>query len=515
MYSSASNSATLALTQLKAIAMNPFRSSFQRSAGLTGILALLGGCAVGPNFVRPTPPDADRYTREARPEPTVVADGQAQRFTLGAAIPTDWWRLFKSVELDAVVRQALANNPTLQAAEASLHQSQDAMRAGYGVFFPQIQADVSGSRQRATTLQSGAQTAGRTFSLFTASGTVSYALDVFGGARRSVEGLRAQAESQRYENKAAYLALSANVVNTLIARAAYAAQIRATEQLIDLENQQLRLTEAQVHAGTVSYAAVLSMRALIAANQALLAPLEQNVSRAEHLLATLEGVAPSKAALPDIDLAGLSLPVDLPLSLPSDLVNQRPDILSAEAQLHVASAKIGVATANMFPSFTLSGTYGASSLGNLSALSVASGRFWSVGPSATIPVFQGTTFWYGRRAAIDVYQQSQATYRATVLGAFEQVADSLKALEHDAQALQAQVEAQRAAGDALSLLQANYRAGLVVYVDVLSADVQFHEAVIGHAQAVAQRHQDTVALFVALGGGWWNEQRATGKGQTP
>ena len=218
---------------------------------------------------------------------------------------------------------------------------------------------------------------------------------------------------------------------------------------------------------------------------------------------------PSKANLPDIDLAELSLPADLPLSLPSDLVNQRPDILSSEALMHVASANIGIATAAMFPSFSLSGTYGGASttLANLSAVS----KFWSIGPTATTPVFQGNSLWYVRRASIDAYQQSQANYRQTVLGAFEQVADSLKALEHDAEGLQAQVEAQRAAGEALNLLQVNYRAGLVAFPDVLAADVQFHQATIGYLQAVAQRHQDTVALFVALGGGWWNE--ATSRGQ--
>lgn len=495
--------------------MNHFRPAIQPGAGLLLILVLLGGCAVGPDFHRPAPPKTDRYTSGGQPEPTFAANGLEQHFTPSNAIPADWWRLFHSPPLDAVVQMAITNNPTLQASEATLRQTQDALRAGYGVFFPQIQADVGGSRQRVTALQQGSQGKGATFSLITASGSVSYALDVFGGARRSVEGLRAQAESQRYESQAAYLALAANAVNTLIARAGYAAEISATMQLIALEREQLRLTEVQVHAGTSAYAAVLSLRSLIAGNQALLAPLEQRVSQAEHLLAALEGLAPSQATLPEIDLAALSLPLDLPLSLPSDLVNQRPDILSAEAQMHVASAKIGVATANMFPTFSLNGTYGASSLGNLSALSAVSGRFWSLGPSATIPVFQGTTFWYGRRAAVDVYQQSQATYRATVLGAFEQVADALKALEHDAQALQDQVEAKLAAGEALRLLQANYRAGLVAYLDVLTADVQFHEATLGYLQAVAQRHQDTVALFVALGGGWWAGQPRAQKGGTP
>jgi len=493
--------------------MNRFRSSVRRTAGLGTILAMLGGCAVGPDFVRPKPPDTDRYTREAQPTATVKADGLAQNFALGAGIPADWWRLFQSAPLDAVVQQAISNNPTLQAAEDTLRQSQDTLRAGYGLYFPQGQAGASASRQLTAPLQQGSQTPGRVFNLFTASGTISYTLDVFGGKRRTVEGLRAQADSLRYESEAACLMLSANVVNTSIARAAYTAQIRATEQLIDLEKQQLQLAETQFHAGTVPYSTVLNVRSLIAANQALLAPLEQNASQAGHLLATLEGVVPSKATLPDIDLAGLALPIDLPSSLPSELANQRPDILSAEALMHVASANIGVATAAMFPSFSLSGTYGGASttLANLSAVS----KFWSIGPTATTPVFQGNSLWYARRASIDAYQQSQAAYRQTVLAAFQQVADALKGLEHDAEGLQAQVEARQAAGEVLKLLQVNYRAGLVAYPDVLAADVAFHQATIGYLQALAQRHQDTVALFVALGGGWWNQPRPTAKKEGP
>ena len=478
------------------------------------IIAMLVGCAVGPDFVRPAPPDTDRYTREPWTEATVAADGQAQHFTPGAAIIADWWRLFKSAQLDALVRKAIINNPTLQAAEASLRQSQDNLRAGYGVFFPQIQAGADASRQRIAPIQQGSQVPGTIFNLVTLGGTISYAIDVFGGARRTVEGLRAQTDYQSYATRAAYLTLSANVINTSIARAAYAAQIRVTEQLIDLENQQLRTTEAQVRAGIAPYTNLLSIRSLIAANQALLAPLKQKISQAEHLLATLEGVEPSKATVPDIDLTGLSLPVDLPVSLPSDLVRQRPDILSAEAQLHVASANIGVATAAMFPSFSLSGAYGVagSSLGTLSA---GSSTFWSIGPSVTIPVFQGGRLWYGRRAAIDAYQQSQANYRQTVLDAFAQVADSLQALEHDAEALQAQVDAQHAADEALNLVTANYRAGMVAYLDVLVADVQFHQTTISYLQAVAQRLQDTVALFVALGGGWSDGRHPNSEGEAP
>jgi NodT family efflux transporter outer membrane factor (OMF) lipoprotein len=474
---------------------------------------MLTSCAVGPDFVRPIAPSSERYTNEPPAMTTIDADGKTQRFTSGAGVNAAWWKLFKSAQLNQVVQQAIDHSPTLEASEATLRQSQDNLRAGYGVFFPQIDAGLDARRERAAPLQDGLQTPGTIFNLVTLSGSIGYTLDVFGGERRMVEGLRAQSDYQNYANKAAYLALSANVVNTSITRAAYAAQIRAIEQLILLETAQLDATQAQARAGTVGFASVLSMRSLIAANRAILAPLKQKGDQAEHLLATLEGVLPSDTRLVEVDLDGLTLPLDLPVSLPSDLVRQRPDILQAEAQLHVASANIGVATAAMFPSFSLTGTYGAagSSFGNLSA---ENGRFWSFGPSLSIPLFRGGSLWYGRKAAIDAYQQSQANYRQTVLTAFAQVADSLKALEHDAEALQAQTEAQQSAAEALHLLQANYSSGLVAYLDVLTADVQFHQATVSYLQAVAQRHQDTVALFVALGGGWWNSPTPQTEGKT-
>ena len=477
-------------------------------------MAMLGACAVGPDYVRPAPPDADRYTREPLAATTVAADDQTQYFNSDALLMADWWRLFKSAQLDAAVRQAIANNPTLQAAEASLRQSQHKLRAGYGVFFPQVGAEVDAARERIVPEKQGLQTPPSVFNLITLSGTIGYALDIFGGERRTLEGLKAQVDYQRYASKAAYLTLSANVVNTSIARAAYVAEVRTTEELIELQKQELKSTEVEVRVGATAYSDVLSLRGLIAANEATLAPLKQLISQTEDLLATLEGTVPSKAALPDIDLTGLSLPLDLPVSLPSELARQRPDILSSEAALHAASANIGVATAAMFPSVSLSATYGAagSSFGTLSA---ANDRFWSIGPSATIPVFQGGTLWYGRKAAIDAYQVAQATYRQTVLDAFAQVADALKALEHDAQSLQARVDARRAAGETLKLLQVNYRAGLVAYLEVWAADVQFREATIGYLQAVAQRYQDTVALFVALGGGWWNQPRPTNPPEAP
>jgi NodT family efflux transporter outer membrane factor (OMF) lipoprotein len=469
----------------------------------SGSPALLGGCAVGPDFVRPAAPAATGYTREAQAAATIAADGVAQGFSADTELPAEWWRLFKSAPLDATVQRALVNSPTLQAAEASLRQSRDNLRAGDGLFYPQTDAGLGATRARSAPAQDGSSSPGSVFNVATASGGIAYVLDVFGGERRAVEGLGAQVEVQRFAGKAAYLTLSANVVDTCIARAAYVAQARATEELIELETDQLRSIEAQVRAGASPYANLLSQRSLISANQALLAPLQQKISQAGHLLALLGGDLPGQATLPDIELGSLALPTDLPLSLPSDLVRQRPDILSAEAQLHAASAEIGVATAALFPSFSLSATYGAagSSLGKLFG---AAGRFWSVGPSLTAPLLHGGSLRAQRQAAIDAFDVQQAHYRQAVLSAFGEVADALKALEHDARSLQAQGDAQRAAAEALGLLQANYRAGLVAYIDVLGADVQLHTAAIARLQAVAQRHQDTVALFVALGGGWWN-----------
>lgn len=473
-----------------------------RHACLALSLLLSSACTVGPDFSRPAAPTQQSYVRDGVTD-TVAAQGQVQRFLPGAQVSPDWWRFFGSASLDALVAQAIAQNMTLQGAEASLRRSQDTLMAGYGVFYPHLDAHLGASRERSAPIQQGLTTAGSIFNVMTLSGTISYTLDVFGGERRAVEGLQAQVDQQNWVTQATYLTLTANVVNTAIARAAYAAQIEATQQLIELQKQQLQSTEAQVRSGTQPYSASLSVKSLIASNEALLPALKQKISQAEHLLATLEGMTPSQAVLPDMALTGLSLPKDLPVSLPSELVRQRPDILAAQAQLHQASADIGVATAAMFPSFSLTGTYGTagSSTGSLFA---GAGRFWSVGPSVDIPVFEGGRLWYGRQAAIDAYQQASANYRQVVLEAFAQVADALKALEFDAQAVQKQAEAQATAQEALTLLQANYRSGLVTYLELLAADVQLHQVNIAYLQALAQRYQDTVGLFVALGGGWWN-----------
>jgi NodT family efflux transporter outer membrane factor (OMF) lipoprotein len=473
-----------------------------RSAALL-LTALLCGCAVGPNFVRPQPPAVTHYGYGQDPTVTPSAQGRAQRFTPGAKVEADWWHLFNSGKLDTVISQALSRNPGLQAAQASLRQSEDSLRSGYGIFYPQLEADAGATRQRFAPVSLGEKTPPNLFNLFTLSASVHYALDVFGGERRMIEGLGAEVDLQRATERATYLTLVSNIVNTVIAKAAYQAEIDATQELIELVAEQVKLAEVQAQAGTVPYSNVLSLKSQLASYQATIPQLEQKLSQSDDLLATLAGYAPAEWQSPAITLSDLTLPGELPVSLPSDLVRQRPDILVAEATAHNASANIGVATAALLPSVTLSGDYSANGLSTGNVFG-AGGRAWSFGAGLEQPLFEGGTLWYKRRAAVDSYQQAAALYRQTVLGAFAQVADSLRALDHDAAALAAQDEALRTAAEALHLVQVNYRAGLATYLDVLNANAQYHQAMINELQAVALRYQDTVALYVALGGGWWN-----------
>jgi NodT family efflux transporter outer membrane factor (OMF) lipoprotein len=470
---------------------------------------LLGACAAGPDFVRPAVPGDTAYVPASSQPGKLDALGQAQQLDLHATLAADWWRLFGSPSIDMMVDTALAGNPGIQGAEATLRESQDNLRAGYGVFFPQVGIGVGATRQRETLARLGLSGAGSIFNLFTLGPTISYALDLFGAQRRTVEGLRATTDYQRYMLLAADITLTGNVINTAIAREAYAEQMEITQGLIDLQRDQLAITRTRADAGTVPYSAVASVRSALATTEAALPALEQHRDQADHLLSTLLGHTTGQGSVPGFRLDALHLPGNLPLSLPSDLVRQRPDILAAEAQLHVANANIGVATAALFPSFSLNGSYGTN--GNtVSSLSQAQSKFWSAGVSGDWQVFQGGSAWFNRKAAQEAYSRSLSDYRQAVLGAFEQVADSLKALQHDALELDAQSEAMQASQEALKLTQANYAAGIAGYLDVLSADQQYQQSRLAYVQVMAQRYQDTVGLYVALGGGWWNATPPTG-----
>lgn len=464
-------------------------------------LFLFSGCTVGPDFVRPKAPLADHYNHGKDPSETVSIGGQSQRFEQGVGPIANWWNLFNSKQLDAAVAEGLANNPGLEAAQASLRQSNDNLQAGYGIFYPQISAGFNPTRQLYSPAHIGNPAPGSIFNLLTLSASVSYSLDIFGGERRAVENLQSQVDLQRSTVLGAYLALSGNIVNTTIATAAYRDEIINTEQLISLQKEQIAITEKQYQAGTVSYTAVLSLRSQLASIEATLPPLRQRLSQSEHLLATLAGHAPSEWTPTEVSMSELALPSKLPLSLPSELVRQRPDILVAEAQLHGASANIGVARAAQFPSFTLNGTYGQNAT-SMNRLFGSNARFWSLGADITTPLFDGGTLSSRRQAAIDAYQQSLALYRQTVLATFAQVADTVRALEHDAETMQAESHSVQASEELLHLARINYQTGTANFQQVLAADIQYHQAKLGYLQAQAQRLQDTTALFVALGGGW-------------
>jgi NodT family efflux transporter outer membrane factor (OMF) lipoprotein len=473
---------------------------------------LLAACAVGPDFHRPPAPAASGYGAGADASATVPAEGVAQTFAADRALPARWWEMFQSPQLDRAVQEALDGNPGLDAARASLRQSQYQLKAGSGVFFPAVDAGFGATREKSLPATIGEQVPGGIFDLFTLSASASYALDVFGGERRQVESLRAQMDARRNEVRAAYLALTANVANTVIARAAYAAEAAATQHIVDTRREQLRLARVQAQAGTIAYSNVLSLESALAATEAALPALVQKQRQADDLLATLAGHTPAQWQAPPVAFDALAVPAALPLSVPSDFVHQRPDILAAESGLHAASAEVGVATADLFPKVTLTGTYGRG--GNASGdLLKNSGRFWSVGADVTAPLFEGGTLWYGRKAAVEGYRQSLAEYRQTVLSGFAQVADTLGALQHDAEILAAEERSRNAAEQALQLVNTNFKAGTAAYSDVLIADAQFQQARIAELQAQAARLQDTVALYTALGGGWWDAQDAAVAGK--
>ena len=391
-------------------------------------------------------------------------------------------------------------NPSLQLAEAKLRAAQDLLRAGAGVFYPQVTGSADVSRRATVPARPGQTGAPSLFTLWTLGASISYAVDIFGGNRRAVEMLAAQAEGQRYAVAAAYLTLSGNLVNAVIAHAAYRAQIDTTRSLIALVRELVEIAHAQVEAGVMAHASESSLAAQLASLEVSLPPLEQKRDQAAHLQAVLMGRFPSEVDAVDVALNGLQLPADLPSLVPSELVHQRPAVLAAQARLHQASAEVGVATAAMLPSLPLSADYARMS-GRSADLFGAKAGAWSVGANLVAPLFEGGTLYFRRSASRQALQAADADYRQVVLSAFEQVADVLRGLEHDAASLMHSY-AHRRRQAALEEITADYRAGVANYLQVLSANLEYQQAVLGALQVRAQRLQDTVALFLALGGSW-------------
>lgn len=482
------------------------------------VIAVLSGCAAGPDFRRPAPPAVSSYTADALPGETAeakVAGGAPQRFVSGEDIPPLWWALFRSEALDRLIRQALADSPTLSAAQATLRVAEETRRAQSGALFPRVDGNASVERRKIAGASFGLPDIGSpAFTLYNASVTVSYALDLFGGTRREVEALQAQVDYQRFQREGAWLTLTANLVTTAIQEGALRGQIRATREIVAAEERQLALVERQFQLGGASRPDVLAQRAQLAQTRTTLPPLEKQLAQTRHRLAVLAGKFPGEAGtLPEFDLEGFSLPQELPVSLPSSLARQRPDILAAEELLHAASARIGVATANLYPQLTLTGSFGSEAQKVRDLFSGGTG-VWNLGAGVLQPIFRGGELTAKRRAAIAAYDQAEALYRETVLAAFQSVADVLSALERDAQALMTQADAEAAARAALELARQRFDLGAASYLTLLNAERQHQQARIGLVQAQATRFADTAALFQALGGGWWNRESEGGTKST-
>jgi NodT family efflux transporter outer membrane factor (OMF) lipoprotein len=479
--------------------------TFPRAIAQAVTATALTACAVGPDFKQPDAPSTDRYTAQPLAAQTAAADiagGGAQTFDNGKQLPAQWWTLFGSDKLNQLVQQALAGSPNLASAQAALRVARENYNASLSVIFPTFDGNASATRQKIDTASFGNPAGGVTiYNLYNASVNVSYGLDLFGGTRRGLEQIKAQLDFQGFQLEGTYQTLAANVVTGAVQEAQLRALVGGQKLIVEDLEHQLQISEKQLQLGAINRAALLSVQSALATEQARLPTLESQLSQVQNQLAVYLGKLPSERASTDFDLTELQLPQDLPISLPSDLVQQRADIRAAEAQLRKASAGIGIATANMLPKLSISASYGteASSESDLFREGI-----WSIGANLVQPLFHAGELTSKRRAALAAYDQASADYKLTVLRAFQNVADVLRSLDADAQILKAQVNAANAAEGSLHLTERQYALGSASYLDLLAAQKQFTQARTGFVQAAAGRLQDTAALFLALGGGWWN-----------
>jgi len=471
------------------------------------IILACAGCAVGPDFKRPAAPDVEEYSAHplsATAAAANVAGGEAQRFAKGQDISADWWTLYHSAPLNELIDHSLANNHDLKAAQAALSVARENVLAQRGGYYPSVTGSFSATRQRqsgqiAPALNSNAFL----YNLFTPQVTVSYVPDVFGLNRRTVESLQAQEQGVRFQMAAAYTTLTANVVVTAIQVASLQMQIDATRQLVDINTNTVNILRYQFDKGYASRLDLAAQESQLAQVAATLPPLLKQLAQAEDLLAVLAGRFPNQAPEQKFDLSSLQLPQELPVSLPAELVTQRPDVLQAEANLHDASAKIGIATANRLPNIMLTANAGSAAAAMDQLFTTGTG-FWGLGAEVTAPIFQGGTLLHQQRAAEAAYTQAAEQYRSTVLTAFQNVADTLTALEQDAEALKAAAAAADAAKITLDLAQRQLQAGYAGYLALLNAEQAYQQGRINLVLAQANRYADTAALFQALGGGWWH-----------
>jgi NodT family efflux transporter outer membrane factor (OMF) lipoprotein len=473
----------------------------------TSALLLSVGCAVGPNFRRPAAPKVPGYTPTPPSSTTSipnVSGGDVQQFIQGRDISGEWWTLFHSKPLSDLIGRSLKANPDLKAAQAALLVARENVLAQRGAYYPSVSAGFSASHSKTSSEVSPFTASGALYySLYTPQVSVSFVPDVFGLNRRTVESLKAQEELARFALAATHITLSSNVAAAAIQEASLRAQIEATHELITINTNMLEILRNQYAKGYVSRLDVAAQESQLAQVAATLPPLLKQLAQQRDLLAALSGGFPSQDLPEKFELSSLQLPQELPVSLPSQLVDQRPDVRQAEENLHSASALIGVARANRLPSFALTADAGSMTL-IFSHIFTAGTGSWDLGASAAQPIFQGGTLVHRERAARAAYTLAAEQYRSTVLTAFENVADTLNALQQDANTLKAAAAAKDAAAVTLDLAKKQFQSGYSNYLALVSAEQAYQQAVINLAQAQANRYGDTAALFQALGGGWWN-----------
>ncbi len=472
---------------------------------VSAALLLSVGCVVGPNYKQPPAPQVPSYMPE-HPATTNstpnLPGGEAQSFAVGRDIPGDWWTLFHSKPLNDLIERALKANPDLKSAQAALLVARENTLAQRGYYYPNVSAGLSATRGKSSADLSPVTFSGDlAYSLYTPQVSVSFVPDVFGLNRRTVESLKAQEEQARFALVATHITLSSNIAAAAIQEASFRGQIDATQELITINTKMLETLRGQYARGYASELDVAAQESQLAQVVATLPPLLKQLAQQRDLLAELSGGFPNQEMPETFELSKMQLPAELPLSLPSHLVEQRPDIRQAEENLHSASALVGVARANRLPSFSLTADAGSMAviLGHL-----FTAGFWDVASGVTQPVFDGKTLLHRERAARAAYTQAEEQYRSTVLTAFQNVADSLHAIKQDADALKYAFAATKAASVTLELTKKQFDVGYSNYLALLSAEQSYQQALLSQVQAQSNRYADTAALFQALGGGWWN-----------
>jgi NodT family efflux transporter outer membrane factor (OMF) lipoprotein len=486
----------------------PENSNAKRALIASVAVMFLAGCNVGPKYQPPTAPAVAAYTPLPQPAQTAASAGPAgvkQQFDSTTKIPAAWWTLFHSAELNTMMEQALKNSPSLAQAAARLRESQEELNARTGATkYPNVTGNASVEQEQPNLSAYGIPFPNPSpFTLLNGSVAVSYALDVFGANRRAIEGLKAERDYQNWQLEGARLMLAGNVVAAAIRQAELRSQIDLTRQLLAVEQRELAITEARNQAGGVSDADVESRKSVVTETEAAIPPLEAEIDQVNHQLAVLMGKSPAEADIPALSLDALHLPGELPVSLPSALVRQRPDIRAAEALLHQANANVGVATANLYPQIVLSANGG-----GIGTSFVTGGDLWNVASSLTQPIYNGGALHAQKRRAEAAYEEASSVYRQTVLQAFGQVADTLTSIEHDAETLKARGDAAAESNASYQIAQGRYEAGGISELTLLEAEQQQLQSELDRNAAVASRFVDSATLFEALGGGWWNDAPA-------